>query len=152
MSTNTPTVDETYRRYAELLLRHHHLLAAGREETAETDAVEEEMTQLWDQLTAAQRSSLSGLGSDLSWLRRGCAPAPRGRRAEEISADDLQDLSKAHDEGDWHGLLHCLRLCAATTPARQLAVLRASAWAALKFPNIASLFQDQAAELEASKG
>src|SRR5438477_11209697 len=63
MSPNTPTVDDLYRRYADLLLEHHRLLYAGREDDAETEAVEEEMTQLWERLDLTQRGSLAGLGS-----------------------------------------------------------------------------------------
>ena len=63
MSPHTPTLDEMYRRYADLLLRHHRLLSEDKDEDAETETVEEEMTRLWDRLDAMQRRSLLGLGS-----------------------------------------------------------------------------------------
>jgi hypothetical protein len=85
MGPHTPTIDDTYRRYADLLLRHSRLLAERGDEDAETEAVEEEMTRLWDHLDAVQRQSLAGLGSDLNWARNGCQLAPRSRRSEDVT-------------------------------------------------------------------
>jgi hypothetical protein len=149
MSATAPIVDDRYRRYAELLLQHHRLLSEGRDEATETEAVEEEMTGLWERMDDAQRRSLSGLGSDLNWVRRGCRPPPKGRQSAEVTAQELQALAEAQGENDWHGLLHWLRLCAPRTSPARLASLRASAWAALQFPQLARLFSDLAAELGA---
>src|SRR5437879_1996397 len=108
MSADQPTLDEPYRRYTQLLLRHHHLLSEGKEAAAETEVVEEEMTRLWERLAEAQRRSLSGLGSDLNWIRRGCRPPPKGRRPEEVAPQDCEALVQARAENDWHGVLHQL--------------------------------------------
>ena len=147
MSANVPTLDDRYRRYAELLLQYHRLLSEGKDEAAETEAVEEEMAGLWEGLDEAQRRSLAGLGSDLIWVRRGCQLPPKGRRPEEVTSEDLQALAQAEAQNDWHGLLHYLRLCSPRIPPARLASLRASAWAALQFPELASLFSDLAAVL-----
>lgn len=146
MSGTKPTVDNLYRRYAELLFHHHRLLCEGRDDDVETDVVEEEMTPLWDRLDPAQRHSLSGLSSDLNWVRRHCQPPPRGKKAEEVTPQDLEALAKAREDGDWHRLLHFLRLCAPKTPSSELAHWRGKAWAALDFPQLAGLFGNLAAE------
>ena len=151
METSIPTIDESYRRYADLLLRHNSLLANQNDEDEETEAVEEEMTALWDGLNSDQRRSLAGLGSDLTWVRRHCQLAPRARRAEEVTPDDLRSLSESRDRGDWHGLLHHLRVCGAKITPLELASLRASAWAAIGFPDLAIVFRDLATELEPSR-
>src|SRR5947209_7469104 len=139
MGPYSPTVDNLYRRYADLLLQHHRLLSEGKAADAEIEKLEEEMTRLWDRLDATQRQSLSGLGSDLNWVRRQCHLAPRGRRPEDVTKQDFDFLAKAGKDGDWHSLLHYLRLCAPRTSPFQLAYLRASAWAGLGFPQFASL-------------
>ena len=152
MGPYNPTVDDLYRRYVDLLLRHHHLLSECRDEDSEFESVEEEMTQLWNRLDETQRRSLSGLGSDLNWVRRGRQLAPRCRRPEEVTHHEFQALVKARDSSDWHGLLHHLRLCAPKATLFQLAYLRASAWASFEIPQVASVFYDVAAELEPSNG
>ena len=152
MSPHTPTIDDTYRRYADLLLRHSRLLAERGDEDAETEAVEEEMTRLWDHLDAVQRRSLSGLGSDLNWARNGCQLTPRSRRSEDVTSQEFQAIGEAKDRGDWHGVLHHLRVCSPRIPPFGLAGQRALAWRAIGFPQLASVFFDLASELEPSNG
>jgi hypothetical protein len=147
MSANVPAIDDGYRRYVELLLQHRHLLSQGRDESPETEAVGDEMAGLWERLDEAQRRSLAGLGSDLRWVRRGCHLPPKSWRPEEVTSGELQALAQAEKENDWHGLLHYLRLCSPRIPPARLASLRASVWAALQFPQLASRFGDLIAVL-----
>jgi hypothetical protein len=146
MSPHAPTVDDSYRRYADLLLQHHRLRLEGKDADAEVEAVEEEMTRLWDRLDAVQRSSLSGLGSDLTWVRRGLQPAPRSRPPEEVTPEDFRALAQARDGADWHRLLHHLRVCVPGMAPNELASLRAVAWDHIGLPQLASVFEDVAAK------
>lgn len=148
MTNYIPVTDDLYRRYAELLLGHHKLLCEGREAAEEAEAIEEEMTRLWSELDELQKGSLSGLSSDLNWLQRRCQVAPRGRPAEDVVAEDVEKAFQARERGDWHALLHYLRLCSPKLPPFQLACLRATAWQALAFPQISRVFYEQAVELE----
>ncbi len=148
MPPQNPQIDEAYRAYALLLHHHHHLLATGREAAAETEDVEEELSRGLDGLDDAQRRSLSGLASDLNWVRRACVPPPKGPKREEVTAGELQKLEKAEAASDWHGLLHQLRVCAPRVPPFRLAQLRAVVWNALSFPVLASTFYNVAAGLE----
>jgi hypothetical protein len=142
MGKFTPAMDETYLRYADLLFQHQQLLATGREEADETTAVEDELMTVWEELDAVQRQSLSGLGSDLNWVRRGGVAAPRAGSRGDVSPEELQRLRMIEGSGDWHRLLHQLRVCAPALPISRLASLRAAAWSALGQPRIAAVFSD----------
>jgi tetratricopeptide (TPR) repeat protein len=152
MGPHPPTIDDSYRRYVDLLLRHSRLLAERGDEDAETEAVEEEMTGLWDHLDAVQRRSLSGLGSDLNWVRNGCQLAPRSRRPEEVTPQDRQAIVEALGRDDWHGVLHHARVCSPGIPPYELARTRAVAWQAIGFPQLAGRFFDLASGLNPSDG
>jgi hypothetical protein len=149
MSPFDPTIDDVFREYADLELRCHHLLLAGEENTPKTVAAEDRMEELWDKLDEVQRRSLSGMGSDLNWVRRNGEPAPKGRKtAEEVTPTEQQELAAAMERKDWHTILHFLRLCAPVLSAADLATLRGRAYDALGFPDYASVFFDQAAAWE----
>jgi hypothetical protein len=142
MDAYAPVVNEVYREYADRLLRHHHLLAEGEESSDEAIRVEDEMTELWDRLDPVQRKSLSGLGSDLNWVRRGGRLAPLAPRPEDISPGDWEALHAASAASNWHTFLHQLRLCGALIPVNELARLRAETWSTLGEPRIARVFQE----------
>jgi hypothetical protein len=142
MNAFTPTMNEVYLEYAERLLRHHQLLSEGLESAEETTQVEDEMTELWDRLDTIQRRSLSGLGSDLNWIRRGGTPAPLGPRAGVLSPEDRRAIDEARDNSDWHRLLHQLRVCVPSIAAIDLADLRAAIWSKLGQPQIARIFHE----------
>jgi hypothetical protein len=140
MDTFAPTVNDRYKEYADLLLEHHRRLAEGEETADEMIRVEDEMTELWEQLDPIQRKSLSGLGSDLNWVRRGGTPAPLAPRPEDVSPEALKSLDETRNASNWHTLLHQLRLCGSAIPASDLARLRAETWSKLGEPQIAGVF------------
>jgi hypothetical protein len=142
MDTFTPRMDEVYLEYAKRLLRHHELLTEGKESANETSQVEDEMTELWDQLDAIQRKSLSGLGSDFHWVRRDGRPAHWAPGARELSPEDRTALDEARARADWHRLLHQLRVCAPSLPTIDLAEQRAEIWSTLGQPLIARVFDE----------
>ena len=139
MTPHTPTVNDLYRRYLALLLQHHELLAAGRGDD-EIEPVEEEMTRLWEELDGVQRASVSGLSSDLNRVRRRGAPPPRGKKAEDVTDADRQALAAAWKGGEWHEVLHLLRLCAAVMEAGEVASSRAVAWTRIGELDIGQVF------------
>lgn len=151
MIQSNPTTDDRYRRYVDLLLCHHQLLCNGRHESDEADAVENEMTPLWDELDSAQQQSLSGLGSDLTWIRRRGQPAPRAKPADQVTDAEIEHVVRANDIGDWNGMLHNLRICGARLPAAEIARFRATAWHKLGFAKLSRLFDSFATELEVSQ-
>jgi hypothetical protein len=152
MNSVTPRIDECYRRFAELLLQYHRLLSDGKGESEQTSAVEDDMSELWERLDERQRTSLSGLGSDLNWLRRQGAPPPRARKSEEVTSADLEGLRKAKQGLDWHGMLHFLRVCAPKMASLELATLRSFAWEKAGLPQVGEVFSEFGAKLEKSDG
>jgi hypothetical protein len=136
-----PTVDAGYRNYAELLLRRHQFLSEGQEEGPEMEEIEEDLSRMWETLSEAQQRSLNGMGSDLNWVRRGGAPPPRGRPADAVSEEDRRRLSDAESRGDWHVVLHSLRVCASVLAVEDLARRRAAAYAGLGFQSYAEAFR-----------
>jgi hypothetical protein len=148
MDPLTPTANDAYLRYADLLVRYQCLLAQGKQDAEETESLEEEMNKAWESLDPGQRKSLSGLASDLNWVRDKGAPPPRGPRAEDVSPEDFQAVIKAKNDKDWHLMLCLLRHCSLRIPVFQLAWLRGVAWEELKEPRIAWLFYNFAVEAE----
>ncbi len=132
-------IDVTFRNYAELLLRHYHLLLAGKEDDPETDSVEDLLSSVWEKLNEAQRRSLNGMASDLNWVRRGGTPPPKGRRPEEVAEEDKRLLTEAEAGKNWLAVLHYLRMCAPVLETDDLAQRRAAAYAGLGLPAYAEV-------------
>jgi hypothetical protein len=106
MTVPQPTVDATYRNFADLLLRRHRLFLEGKGDEAEVDEVEDALSALWEKLDEEQRQSLNRMGSDLNWARRGGSPPPMGRKGEEVTGDDRRNLAAAKSAEDWHAVLY----------------------------------------------
>lgn len=147
MSEFDPKIDATFLEYADLELRCHNLLLAGREDSDEIAEAEDRMENLWPQLDDVQQRSLRGMASDLSWIRRKSEPPPKGRKTpEEVAATERQELWAAMKSREWHRVLHYLRLCAPTFQAASLARERGIAYDAIGFPNYARVFDAYAIE------
>jgi hypothetical protein len=132
-----------------LELRCHYLVLEGKLSAPETSAAEDRLDELWEKLDDVQRRSLSGMGSDLNWVRRKGEPPPKGRKApKEVTPTEQQELLAAIGLKEWHKILHYLRLCAPRFPIATLAHLRGHAYDALGCPAYASIFYEQAAELD----
>jgi hypothetical protein len=129
-----PNVDTGFRKYAELLLRRHSHLMDGRADDPETEKIDEDLSALWEQLDESQRRSLSGMGSDLNWVGRQGALAPKARSAEVVTAEDRRLLAEAEAQKDWHATLHYLRVCAPVLAIDDVARRRAAAYVGIGLP------------------
>src|SRR5690242_11393860 len=142
-----PTIDAVFREYADLELRRHQLLLAGKHDTAEVAEAEEQMETLWPGFDEVQRRSLKGMASDLNWVRRQGEPPPKGRKTVgEVGEQDQQELSTAIRSKDWHRILHYLRLCAPAFQAASLARERGIAYEAIGLPGYARVFRESVVE------
>jgi len=142
-----PTIDAVFREYADLGLRRHQLLSAGKDDSAEVAEAEERMDTLWPRLDEVQRRSLKGMASDLNWIRRKGEPPPKGRKTPvEVSEQDQQELSAAIRSKEWHRILHYLRLCAPAFQAASLARERGIAYEAIALPGYARVFSESVVE------
>jgi hypothetical protein len=142
MTPSNPSVDSTYRSFAELLLRRHRLLADETSDSTEIDELEDRMTELWEKLDESQRQSLNGLGSDLNWARRRGAPAPKARKAEEVSETDRANLAAAEAAQDPHAVLHWLRVCSPALEFEDLAQRRRRAYTLAGLPQAAEIVSE----------
>lgn len=133
-------LDALYREYAGILLRRHVLLVAGKAEGDEADALEDELSAVWEALDEPRRQSLKGVGSDLNWVRRDGAPAPKGRRAEEVDSQEMERLAVVEAARDWPATLHFLRLYAPLLPQHDLARRRQRAYEGAGLPDLARVF------------
>ena len=142
MTFSRPTIDSSYRAYADLLLRRHRLLGQGKDKGEEIAEVEDGLSALWEDLDEAQRQSLNGMGSDLNWARRRGTPAPMARKAHDVREADREALTAAIEAKDAHAVLFWLRCCASSMPLAELAERRQQAYASTGFPQVADVFGD----------
>ncbi len=142
-------MDAAFREYAELELRCHQLLLDAKDNVPETEAAEDRMNELWDKLDETQRQCLKGMGSDLNWVRRKGEPPPNGHKvAEEVTPIEQKEMVEAIGSKQWHKTLHYLRRCAPLIPIDALAYSRGRVYEAIGLPAYASVFYEQAADLD----
>jgi hypothetical protein len=134
-------MDAAYRDYAGLLLLRHRLLLDGKDADPETEGSERRLLELWQGLDDEQRRGLTGVASDLNWVRREGRPAPGAKKAENVTGQDKQRLVEAEAAKDWHAVLHSLRVCAPAISTEDLARCRATAYALLGLPDLADVFR-----------
>jgi hypothetical protein len=65
MNAGRPAEESPLRAYTRLLLRLHELIAAGKGDTANADAVRDEMDAPWRSLGSAEQELAGGLSEDL---------------------------------------------------------------------------------------
>ena len=147
-----PAMTDAYLAYAAHSLRYHDLQLRNDADTSAAEGLEEEMSAQWSSLDDVQRKSLSGIGSDLIWIRSKAVLAPRGRKLEEIEESDKRMLLEATKSNDYHAVLHHLRICAAAVSPEKLAFARGGAYRHAGLPRLGAIFHDFAAELDKNNG
>jgi tetratricopeptide (TPR) repeat protein len=152
MSSFEPKSDAEYREYVALQLHRHNLVMAGKMKEPEFDVTEERMTELWEKLDSTQRDSVKGMSSDLNWVRRKAAQAPKGRKLEDVSQNDIESLVNAIQNRDWYAVLHFLRLCRPIITVPNLARLRAEAYTHLGFDEYASALYEMGLDFDPMNG
>jgi hypothetical protein len=136
----------SYGEYVRHLLRLHSLMAAGRGDSAEADAVREEMLVPWRRLDPDELARVDGLSADLYMLTgeeifAAAEPAERTRSRLEPR------LHAAWAKRDWDEVLALLRTGPDFLTPDRLAYLRGRCWAELGHPDVALLFFDHASRL-----
>jgi len=87
-----PAITDYLEAYAETLLRHHLLVSDGKEENPKLEEVEDQLGRQWENLDKAQQEQMRGLSSDLNWIRRGYAQAPKAKAREQVAPDELREF------------------------------------------------------------
>ena len=132
-----------FRQYVELIGELHRLMAAGRGDTPEADAVRDRMDPPWRYLDKAMIARVRGLSADLYSLEdepRRTISAPATERSRLL----IQQLNAARDGHDHETVLRLLREVSPHLLPELVAFLRGSTWLALGFPSIAALFFEYA--------
>jgi hypothetical protein len=133
-----------YVKYERLLQELHHLMAEGKGDTEEADALREEMDEPWWALRREERARLDGLSADLYMLQdqEVFEPLdPSERTPERLGVA----LKAAWDQGDWESLLELLRKGPMFLSPERIAYIRARAYEALGHHETARLFREYAA-------
>lgn len=150
MATINADQDSAYRDYVRMLRELHQLWVDGREESAEAEALCNQMDAAWEGLNSEMKETVGGLASDLNWIRRG--PVAGEQPEEDVLREARPALASARQAGDWHGTLRHLRRCAPYLPQANVAFLRGRAWSELGDEAIALLFFEHARRLDPRNG
>jgi hypothetical protein len=147
MKPQPPAQDQPARLYARLLHRLHLLMAEGKGDTAEVDALREVMDTPWSALTEQEQNRLDGLSEDLYALAEGnVKPAVR----TPVEVRPWEDaLNQSLETGNWDRALELLRSAPASVSPHTIALLQARCWEALDDPEVAQLFRRYAEQWEA---
>src|SRR5437764_923770 len=109
------------------LLRLQALMAAGRGETDEAEAVREDLFDAWRQLGASEVARLDGLSADLYMLTDE-EVFTKADPAERIRERLGPRLRAAWERHDWDGVLALLRTGPDFLDRAQVAYLRGRCW------------------------
>jgi tetratricopeptide (TPR) repeat protein len=140
------TISSPALEYERLLLQLAHLMAEGRGDTEEADALRDQMDRPWRELRPEEMGRLRALSADLYMLQDAEIPEPLDP-AEGAPERLGAALQHAYDQQDWDRLLALLRKGPSLLPPDRIASLRARAYQALGHPETALLFLAHAARL-----
>lgn len=132
--------------YARLLRQSHDLIAQNKGDTAEAEALAEQMDQPWYALTAQEQRRLRGLSADLHALHEG------GPKRVEMSPDQLaawqqaaRDVYARSELGDVDAVLDFLRQpIPSNLPRHIVPFLQARSWEKLGDLETALVFMKEA--------
>ena len=150
MISTPTTLDKPFAEYVSLLRRLHRLFTDGNGDSAEADALRNEMDAPWHELTEEERGTVSGLAADLNAIRRGAVSS--GKSREELLQENEPALARAYQAGEWFEVLKHLRRLAATKKPADVSYLRGRAWSKLLDDETVLLFFQHASVLEPENG
>jgi tetratricopeptide (TPR) repeat protein len=134
-------------QHERLLRQLHHLMASGRGDTDEAEAVRCDMDTSWRRLNREEIARLKGLSADLYMLEDDEVLEPA--RPNERSPDELKaELETSWRQGKWEDVLRLLRKGRSFGTQGQVAYLRARAYEQLGHLDASLLFMEYAASLK----
>lgn len=153
MENYLPTIEsDRINDYAWLTVERHKLLLASPEELEESGGteelwrVEDKMAKGWQLLSEAERQSVSGLASDLAWVRRKGDLAPNSHSSADVSLEDVKLLIQSLIDGQVYQSLHYVRVCLPFT-GNHLAAMWRSRLYRQAFSGVANSIFDGFAEM-----
>lgn len=130
-----------YVQYERLLEELSHLMAEGKGDTDEADAIRDEMDVPWYKLSQEETDRMRGVSADLYMLQDDEVYESYKGTQEELRAA----LSEALGRNDYEAILALLRKGTSFLRPVQVASLRGRCYAALGHPDTALLFLRYAA-------
>lgn len=139
-------------RYNETCVKYYGLLGSlhsgiGDYESEELESIQEEMVELWYELTEAQRDEFNGIGSDLNWAYGNGLPAPMLRSKEEVSQEELDEFRLLNTKDNLEAeeavrFLHVIRLCAPLLTVKEMIPCRIKCYRTLGMDQVADTIQN----------
>ena len=150
ITATTGTDREPVHVYAALLLNRHDLIAHGKGDTEEADALRDRMDEPWYALSEESRQRVGGLSEDLYAL------AERGPKQVEMTAAEREHWSAeakaaqdAYQKGDFDTVLRFLRQPSPRgLPPELVLRFRAKCWEGLGHSEIAARFVQAAGSID----
>jgi tetratricopeptide (TPR) repeat protein len=119
----------------------HQLLAAGKDDSPEADAIRDATDRPWDALSEVERNRVGNLSEDLySLVELPPATQPMNSQAQA----KLNEAFEAKQRGEWDRALDLLRQWRAYIDPAQVSYLRGSIWLEAGDPETAALFFEHA--------
>ena len=122
--------------YEKLLIELHRLIAEGKGDDEEADAIRDQMDGPWYRLSREEDDRMSGLSADLYMLQDNEVYEPYEGTQEQLRSD----LNAAWERGDYEAALGFLRKGTPFLTPERVAYLRGRCYAALGHLDTALLF------------
>jgi tetratricopeptide (TPR) repeat protein len=127
----------------------HQLLAAGKDDSPEADAIRDATDGPWQALSEAERDRVRKLSEDLYSL---VEPPPTAQPTNPQAQAKLLEAFEARKRGEWDRALDLLRRWRAYIDPALVSYLRGSTWLEAGDPETAALFYGHASRLEPTNG
>jgi tetratricopeptide (TPR) repeat protein len=145
MAARPLPMSPAYRAMARGIRELHQLLAAGKEDTPEADAICDATDGPWQALSEVERSRVRNLSEDLYSLAE---PPPTPQPMTSQTQGKLLEVIEARKQGDWDRALDLVRQLRANLDPAVVSYLRGTVWLEAGDPGTAALFFGHAANLE----
>jgi hypothetical protein len=122
----------------------HQLLAAGKDDSPEADAIRDATDGPWAALSEVERDRVGNLSEDLYSL---VEPPPAVQPLNPQAQANLTEIFEARQQGEWDKALDLLRRWRAHIDPALVSYLRGSIWLDAGDPATAALFFEHASKL-----
>ena len=140
----TPTMNPSFLAMVRGTRELHQLMAAGKDESPEADAIRDATDGPWGALSEEERNRVRNLSEDLYSL---VEPPPSAQPMSPQSQAKLSEAFEAKQCGEWDRALDLLRRCRAHIDPAIVSYLRGSIWLEAGDPSTAALFFEHACKL-----
>jgi hypothetical protein len=127
----------------------HHLLAEGKDDSPEADAIRDATDAPWQALSEAERDRVRNLSEDLYSLTE---PPPPSQAMNAQAQAKLVEAIVARIQGQFDRALELLRRWRAYIDPGLVSYLRGSIWLDAGDPETAAIFYQHAYKLEPTNG